>query len=721
MNKSILILVLAYLPFLSFAQPKMSVMDKSDWERIAVQNRSINSNQLEALKLEFPINELNGQQVLSVVAKVNNQFDESSVQAKGIVIGSRINDIVSLKIPLDKMSNFSDVIGITYFEIAKKVRPNLNKVIPDIRADSVHQGINLPEKYTGKDVLIGVCDWGFDYTHPMYYDTALSQTRIHAAWDQYKTSGPNPTGFNYGTEYSTIPDLLAAGSDTANIYSYAYHGGHVAGIAGGGGGGTPFLGVAFEAQFLFATFLIDAGSVLDAYQWMFNKAQAAGKRLVINQSWGLHHIGNLDGTSLLSQAIDNYSAQGVVFVTSGGNNGDENFHLEKQFSGDTLRSKIDFYPYSANPNMWGQSISAWGEPGNDFTMGVKITNFQNVVLGSSMFYNTATTSLPANNIIVIGTDTIFLVVEMEAANAQNGRPHARFRVKNTNGAYNVIMQATATAGIVHFWNVTELVTDVGNWGMPFSVSGSGTTAGNHEYGIGEPACTNSTIAVAAHLASYYAGPNLLGGQIAGFSSIGPTLDGRVKPDISAPGVSVASSVSSFTDNNVTTAVSVQFNGQTYRFARISGTSMSGPAVAGVVALLLDANPYLSSSQIKEIIKTTARTDNQTGVIPAGGSLQWGAGKVNAYAAIQLALNTIDVEEVQEEKFFVYPNPSQGKLFIDGELNGNETYQVLDFQGKIVAQGVVSNSTLDIDNIQTGAYILKISSSKKQHLMKFIVD
>jgi len=721
MKNILSILLLLSAPICLIAQNHLSTMDRNDWSILATQSKSSGVFVKEALLQEFPINKIGGRAYISVIAKVTPSFNALDASSKDIIISSRIGTIVSLKVPLNRMEDFVSLKGISYSEIAKKVRPNLNKVIPDIRADSVHAGINLPEKYTGKDVFIGVCDWGFDYTHPMYYDTAMTQTRIHAAWDQYKTSGPHPTGFNYGTEYSTIPTLLAAGSDTANIYSYAYHGGHVAGIAGGGGAGTPFLGVAFEAEFLFATFLIDAGSVLDAYQWMFTKAQTAGKRLVINQSWGLHHIGNLDGTSLLSQAIDTYSAQGVVFVTSGGNNGDVDFHLEKQFVADTVQSKIDFYSYAANANMWGQSISAWGEFGNEFAMSLKIVNSSSVTVGSTPFYPTATTSAAIDDIIVIGADTIFYKVEMEAANPQNGRPHARFRVKNKSGAYRVIMQATAATGTVHFWNVTELVTDVGNWGMPFSVGVAGTVAGNHNYGIGEPACSNSTIAVAAHLANYYAGPNLLGGQIANFSSYGPTLDGRVKPDISAPGVSVASSVSSFTDNSFTTAVSISFNGQTYKFTRISGTSMSGPAVAGVVALLLDANPYLSAEQIKTIIQTTARTDSNTGVIPTGGSLRWGAGKVNAYAAIQLALNTVDVQEVEEEKFLIYPNPSQGKLFIDGNLTGTETYQVMDFQGKTVAQGNIPSNVLQIENLQSGAYLLRISSKKKQHVLKFIVE
>lgn len=200
-------------------------------------------------------------------------------------------------------------------QLAGKIKPTLDKAVKDIKADSVQKGYNLPQGYTGKNVLIGITDWGFDYSSPMFYDTLLQDTRILAAWDQYRTAGPAPSGFTYGTELSSLPEFTAAGADTANIYSYATHGSHVAGICGGSGAGTPYRGIAFESQFLFATFIVDESAVLDAWEWMYQKSLSEGKRLVINMSWGLYHLGTLDGNSLLSQAIDNYSAQGVVFLT----------------------------------------------------------------------------------------------------------------------------------------------------------------------------------------------------------------------------------------------------------------------------------------------------------------------------------------------------------------------------------------------------------------------
>src|SRR5690606_39960089 len=68
---------------------------------------------------------------------------------------------------------------------------------------------------------------------------------------------------------------------------------------------------------------------------------------------------------------------------------DVDFHIRKEFAGDTLRSRIQFYSYSANPNMWGQSISIWGEAGHPVEAGLMVTSTGNVTLAETPFYSTA--------------------------------------------------------------------------------------------------------------------------------------------------------------------------------------------------------------------------------------------------------------------------------------------------------------------------------------------
>lgn len=110
-----------------------------------------------------------------------------------------------------------------------------------------------------------------------------------------------------------------------------------------------------------------------------------------------------------------------------------------------------------------------------------------------------------------------------------------------------------------------------------------------------------------------------------FSSRGPSASGIIKPDISAPGVSIRSA---WNTDNVT-------------YKSYSGTSMASPQVAGTIALMLSANQNMTFSAVKAVLSSTAKTDN---LPSSGGSCggtsdyqfpnnQFGYGRVNAQAAV----------------------------------------------------------------------------------------
>lgn len=712
------VVLLSFCLFPIHGQNTLSLADKNELGIIASDFKDgiLDSTTLSS----YPINLINNQYYVSFLAKINPEFDKLTLIRSRYIVGNPIRNIVSIKVPIEASEYVSSLQGVEYLELAGKVNHQLDKAVHDVRADSVQQGIGLPQGFKGKNVYIGVTDWGFDYTHPAFYDSTLSQTRIIAAWDQFKTSGPHPQGFNYGTEHVGANALIAAGSDTANIYSYSTHGTHVASIAGGCGAGTMYRGVAYDANFLFVTFLVDEGAVLDAWEWMYQKAQAAGKRLVINMSWGLYHFGTLDGNSLLSQAITAYSDLGVVFVNSAGNNGNVNFHLKKTFNNDQLNSKVDFYSYAANANMWGQSIHAWGEVGHSFSNGIVVKNASNTTLAESPFYSTNLTNTYIDTFLLAGTDTIFYNIAADSAHPLNQKPQMRLRVKCTNTALKILLKSTAIDGTVNYWNVTELTTDVGNWGMPFSYSGTGTTPGDADHGISEPSCSDDVISVAAYAPSYQTpGGATVGGGLASFSSHGPRYDGVMKPDIAAPGVSICSAISSYTDAAYTTISSVTFNNKTYDYAKFSGTSMAGPVVAGVCALILEANPWLSAAQVKQLIKETARTDNFTGVIPAIGSPLWGMGKLNAYAAVQEALALVEVpENSMENAWNVYPNPVVESLHFTLVDELPKECMIVDAQGKCMALPI-QDEHVSVKHLKPGQYTLRLLIDGKAQSASFI--
>ena len=706
-------------PLCSYSQAYISANDLQDVKEIKSSILS-SENNTDLIKTKFPINQINGETYISFVAKAKPDFNPDALRSLGCIVNPTISQLVTLKIPLNRLGIIEKLDQFSYISLSKKMNNSLDKAVTDVRADSVHLGLGgLPEGYYGNDVIIGVTDWGFDYTSPVFYDTALQQTRIIAAWDQYKLSGPSPANFSYGTEFSDASSLIQAGSDTSNIYSYSTHGTHVASIAGGSGAGSEYRGIAPGVNFLFVTFLVDEGAVLDAWEWMYQKSLEEGKRLVVNMSWGLYHAGTLDGNSVLSTAISAYTDLGVVFVNSGGNNGNVNFHLDHQFSNDTIKTRVNFYSYAAHAYMWGQSIHAWGEPGQSFSNKIKIKNSAGTTLAESPYYSTATVSGYIDTFLVADQDTIWYNLSADAAHPLNSRPQMRLRVKCTNAGLRVMLNSTGPDGLVHYWNVTELSNDVGNWGMPFSTFQSGSLSGNNENGISEPSCADDVISVAAY-ATGWVSPvgNPIGGGIASFSSRGPRYDGVMKPDIAAPGVSIASAISSFTDYQFTSIGSIEFNNKTYHFARLSGTSMASPMVAGVAALILDAHPTLSASGVKEILLQTAREDNKTGTLPTAGDPTWGHGKVNALAAVQEAVFLNDIENIDlKEEIQIYPNPVLNQLNFEWPLELND-FVLRDLSGKTYLIERTGNQ-LDCQYLKAGIYFISFNSEGKNYVIPFI--
>lgn len=709
------------------AQPQMPADTRAGLSELEAMVR----NQPDARKLvieaqgRYPVALMGGKAMVGFLGKVDGDFDPGALDPGAVHVGSRVGEVLSFRVDAQALGTVRTIPGLAYAELAGIAHPTLTKAVKSIHADSVQQGINLPQPYTGDGVLIGVLDWGFDYTQPMFYDTALTHSRIRAAWDQFRQAGPAPAGFGYGAEFDTPAALAAAQSDTANIYSYATHGSHVAGIAGGGGAGTAVRGIAFDAQFLFCTFLIDAAAAIDGVSWMKQIADQDGKRLVVNMSWGLYHMGTLDGNSLLSQAYDQLADEGVTICVSAGNNGDVDFHIGKEFSGDTLTSRAQFYPYSANADMYGQSLIMWGEPGQAFSTALRIVD-SNYAPHDSRWFHTANEEAFIDSFLVIFNDTVFFKLTTDAAHPLNGRPHFRLRVKNTNTMMSVQLRATAPSGTVHFWNVTDLVTDVGNWGEAFIGGSEGLTAGDREYGIGEPACTEKVITVAAcGSTSWTSGGVQQDGNIAGFTSYGPTLDGRYKPDITAPGVNVLSSISSFTDNAYTPLTSIIFEGRNYPFTRFSGTSMSAPMVTGTVALLLEADPSLSPAQIRSIIRNTALEDSKTGAIPPEGDLRWGMGKLNAYHAVTQVLGTTGVEEPGGALLSVWPNPASSHVALLAPFNAfGGQLVVMDALGRTITSGKVDDAGLinvDVSSWPSGLYFLRLEKDGMQAVGKVMVE
>ena len=662
---------------------------------------------------------------IAFLAKMVPGFDRDALLKAGITVGAQAGQIVTLHVPVESLQVLETNREVLQYSISHRIaQPMMDDTRNDTRTNMVEsgEGITGGMGFDGTGVFIGITDWGFDYTHPNYNAGGKSNHRIERAWDHFRLQGPAPEGFTRGTEIIGYSALKSAKGDTSNLYGYGTHGTHVAGICAGVGAGSEhkFRGQAPGAHLLLCSFELGEDAWMEGVAWMKKVAEDSARRLVVNSSWGMYSFSCLDGKSLLSQAINSWADEGIVFCTSAGNNGDDDFHISRNFNEnpDTLKTVPTYYTYAADA--CGQCLIIWGEKGHDFSAGIRLKGSD---VWSSAMFNTADGELDLYDTLDCNGTRVAYHVIMEHANPYDTLPHIQIDVDH---ALSLQLQLfiSATDGTVHAWNVANKTNHAGNEGAAFSTGGNdGFTAGDDFYGIGEPACATKTLSVAAHHADYWAYDSTYReGDLAYFSSYGPALGGGQKPDISAPGYQVNSSISAWTDGSYSATATASVGLQEYKWAKMSGTSMSSPAVTGIVALILQANPALTADEVREIIITTARNDSKTGALLANNthSLHWGWGKIDAVNAINEALRRVSIQQAEEMRLplHIYPNPSNGRVIVNTGCGEQQLLQVYTISGNCIYQtAATTECSIETSQWPRGVYIVRVGS----RTAKLIVD
>jgi hypothetical protein len=382
---------------------------------------------------------------------------------------------------------------------------------------------------------------------------------------------------------------------------------------------------------------------------------------------------------------------------------------------------------------------------------VKIVNNQIQLISYTPYYNTAinnpsivTTLQDSDSTNPVDITQIEVLTE---TNSTNQKPHAMVFINNSaqdDNNHYILFEIKSSNGTVNSW-ITPLNPDLTNSNRPvkftnFSIPNTLYVNGDTNMTIGEVGGTgNSIISVGAYTSknTYTAFngttvnngpipsidfPGVLG-SIASFSSKGPTVDGRFKPDITAPGNVIASSVSRFDSNYVLTSpktVSYLTNGtNNWLFGMMQGTSMSSPMVAGIIALWLQAKPNLTVAQIKTILQNTSITAG-LGSLPNN---TWGSGKIDALVGVQYINQFLNIDTFDNSNsFVVYPNPTTSKIFITSKENVG-TYEMYNTLGQKVGEGAFNDSLddkeLDLSNLTNGLYILNIKGINFNKTVKII--
>ncbi|TVR37498.1 MAG: T9SS C-terminal target domain-containing protein [Cryomorphaceae bacterium] len=685
---------------------------------------------------DYDLVKINGTYHIGVLAMVDEDLmDDAHLESVGAINRTQAGNIWTFRVPVLNVPLFLQNPGLLQVEIAEPVAPFLDENIPSARVDSVHLGLGgLQQAYKGQGVVVAVIDWGFDYTHPVFYDENLENYRLVRAWDQNKLDGTPPAGYDFGAEYIE-QDLLIAQHDTDYVFGPGTHGTHVAGIAGGAGGGpdavfslgpnpeAKIMGAAPESDLIFISLRRDAPSLIDGFNYIKNYAESVGKPFVVNMSFG-SHLGPHDGNDLKNVGIDNLQGPGRIFVGSAGNNGNGNFHLDRDFASnpDTLLTVVNIHGSSD----WGQTLSMWGSENSSFSASIRLVNSADETVFQTPFYQTALEP-QINDFFLVGNDTLYIRVQSTAAFTTNDKPNIRLEVRNTSNL-KIVLIAASNDSHLHIWSNARMQNRYTNWGSNLTSNYPGAVAGNTEYAPGEPAgCGKHVITVGAYRAErVFANGTVLYGALAGFSSRGPTVDGRVKPDITSGGVDVWSAVNSFTTSG---QLSVEVDGNTYEFTRFDGTSMSGPLVAGIVALMLEANPELTTLEAREILRSTARLDQHTGDIGPEGTLDWGWGKAHALAAVLASeiVSSIEEKEVVAELFTAWPNPTTDVINIEiaQHAHGQIWVNIFDMSGKLEHSTSINQGgaffTVSVGHLPAGMYLIRVDTEKQTSFRRVVVS
>lgn len=433
------------------------------------------------------------------------------------------------------------------------------------------------------------------------------------------------------------------------------------------------------------------------------------------------NLGPHDGTSKADRAIDAMVGPGRIVVGAVGNSGTSRPHFSKTFKPNDNTASIALqykYRYSAIGG-----VEVWGEPGQDCRISVslvdKATN-RTVISSPVMRMNVnAQKMIDYRTGLPTGKDSLMLTASiLTGVSAVNNRPYAMIDAVGKNAdkdQYFTTITVQATSGTVHMWaddNYSQFV----NMGNPEFLNP------DNEYSVSELGGSGRQIVSVGAYVSKNQFTTLGGGsgstaynlkEMAPFTSLGPTIDNRVKPEVTAPGSTIISAYNRYyasfkATNMVGSAYTSQ--GRICYYGSMSGTSMSTPFVTGTVALWLQANPMLTPDDVREVIRHTALQDAYTRDTRTAGY-----GKIDALGGLRYlikntGIDNIDVDDAESLVAGTCVLPSGVfRISFVAPLQSGVTYAVYDAMGRLTDTGSAREGLSELDvKLASGMSIIKVS-------------
>lgn len=619
---------------------------------------------------------VDGERMLRAFVTVYEGTDASALESAGAIVRSRRGTLVLAEFPesaLEAVEALPEVKGVS---LERPLARKLDLARAAVGVDKIHAGSDLPRAYTGKGVIVGIVDGGFDPNH-VNFKNADGTSRIGRFTYYRQTQSGDYVEEIHGRDYIPVIDTESDdtyhGTHTLGIMAGSYRGPVSAGVRDGAFSGhiaetdNPYYGIATDADIALASGAFTDYHIAMGVETILNYAYDEGKPVVVNLSLG-SNVGPHDGSSTICQYLDLASVNDrVVFCLAAGNEGELPIALNKTFAeGDLslnscLRPAVDVpdlvnvrygqtYVYSDSPKQFEVQVLVVSRSRGVAAMRMPLppTDGSSKYWVSSAEYQYDESDVISPQFAKWFTGYIGVGAEFDS---NTGRYYAVLDYMcwdnpagNPDGNYIIGFQVTGKAGQRVDVFCDGVYNDLDDYGL------AGYSKGMTDGTISDVACGDNYVVVGSYNTrpdwlsldgSIYAYPvDLPAGKMSGFTSYGRLFDGRERPTVCAPGAAVISSSNEYyldalMAGDESRQAFMTDGTRYYSWHQSAGTSMATPVVAGSIALWLEADPTLRYDDVLDIIGATAVRDNDTET--SGHPLQWGAGKFDAYAGLKEVL------------------------------------------------------------------------------------
>lgn len=774
MNKSLIILCMGTLALSAGAQGKLDLGGKA---RVRNLTSNINlKNTQDNTQATRSSAQSEDPMVRAFITSSSPASTVSALEELGAVVDRTRGNIVMAQFPLSALGEVEALTSVKKIRVEQHVTQKMNLARPAIGVDKIHAGEKLPQAYTGKGVVAGIVDGGFDPNHINFLNSDGTSRIGQFTYFRSQQNSSDLLEERHGSDY--IPNI-----DTENAMSF--HATHTLGIMAGSYRGdidvavdlnngtseirtmaNPYYGIAYDADL--ATASAYQGQLSDYYialgvESILDYAYAIKQPAVVNLSLG-NNVGPHDGTSPICEYLDQVILDTQVnthICVAAGNEGELPIAVTKTLTEGDTKVGTGIYP------MYDGYITGYQNPrqGQFYIYSDTEEPFDIQI----QVINSARNNRVAKRMVLEGSaeggsrywvsedgykQDDADIVDPQFGNYFCGYAGVGAEIDEVAKRYYAVVDMTV-------WdNVTGANPDgtyligievTGKPGQRIDIYGDGSMCSFKSYGvqgyseggfdgtISDIATGHNAVVVGSYnVRDTYAAMDggiygyngrFATGEMSPFTSYGTLIDGRTLPEICAPGATLISSTSEYYLNEVELAgeveqVSAVYDNGTrkYSYQQCSGTSMACPVVAGSIALWLEAYPELTAAQAKEIIRETAYKDEA--VATSGNPAQWGWGKFDAYEGLKKVLELkesmggVDGAVAEDSRLQIHQvAPRKYEVLIPGANKVNvEVYSVSGAKvASVSEQGYLA--TFDASGLAAGIYVVTANNMTSKIILR----